>query len=114
MRATTAFVSFIAFALAACATPPSGEPPAPPIVGGYSAADLNDEGVKAAQKVALDEIYKRNPTRALVEKATVERQVVAGMNYRFVIHMSGEASYRVVIFRGLQGTMSVTSYEKLS
>lgn len=114
MRATTAFVSFTAFALAACATPPPAQAPVGPMVGGYSAADLNDEGVKAAQKVAVDEIYKRNPTRALVEKATVERQVVVGMNYRFVIHMSGDASYRVVVYRDLQGAMSVTAYDKLS
>ena len=70
MRTTTSFVSFTALALAACATPPpTSQPAAPVIVGGYGSADLNDAGVKAAQKVAVDAIYTRNPTRALVEKA---------------------------------------------
>ncbi|MFT3723480.1 MAG: hypothetical protein QM773_07815 [Hyphomonadaceae bacterium] len=114
MRATTAFVSFTAFALAACATPPPAEPPAGPIVGGYGVSNPEDESVKAAQKLAVDEIYKRNPTRALVEKVTAETQVVAGLNYRFTIAMSGGATYRVVVFRDLLGAMSVTSYEKVA
>jgi hypothetical protein len=115
MRTTTALVSFTAFALAACATPPPAETPAAPVIaGGYGAVDLNDEGVKAAQKAAVDAIYKRNPTRALVEKTAAERQVVAGMNYRFTIQMTGGATYRVIVYRDLQGAMSVTAYEKLS
>ena len=59
------------------------------IVGGYVAADLNEPGVKAAQAVAVNEIYTQRPTRALVEKVGAEMQVVAGLNYRFTISMSG-------------------------
>lgn len=114
MRATTAFVSFTAFALAACATPPPAEIPAGPIVGGYGQSNPEDESVKAAQKLAVDEIYKRNPTRALVEKVTAETQVVAGLNYRFTIVMTGGATYSIVIYRDLQGAMTVTAYDKLS
>ena len=113
MRATTAFVSFTAFALVACATPPPAEPPHGPVVGGYGQSNPEDEGVKAAQRLAVDEVYRRNPTRALVEKATAETQVVAGLNYRFTIAMTGGATYRIVVFRDLQGAMSVTSYEKV-
>lgn len=114
MRVTAAFVSFTALALGACATPPPVEAPVGPIAGGYGQSNPEDEGLKAAQKIAVDEIYKRNPTRALVEKATAETQVVAGLNYRFTIVMSGGATYRVVVFRDLQGAMSVTSYEKVA
>jgi hypothetical protein len=118
MRTTASFVfACTVFVLAACATPPPAEPPiAPPasvITGGYGSADLADESVKAAQSVAVEAIYTRNPTRALVEKATADVQVVAGLNYRFNITMTGGAAYRVVVYRDLQGKMSVTAYEKL-
>lgn len=115
MRLTLLLVS-VSAALGACTTPAGEAPTAPhaPIVGGYSQANLSDEGVKAARAVAEKEIYTRNPTRALVDKVSAETQVVAGMNYRFTIVMSGGASYRVVVYRPLQGDMTVSDYEKLS
>jgi hypothetical protein len=123
------FVSTILVAsmLAACTAVPEPTPalapaaivepatptPAPVITGGYSPASLNDEMTKAAQAVAVDAIYKRDPTRALVEKVEVEMQVVAGLNYRFVITMTGGARYDVTVYRKLDGTMEVTNYAKL-
>ena len=89
-------------------------PVAPPITGGYGAASLEDESVKAAQTVAVDEIYKREPTRALTEKVEVQQQVVAGMNYRFDITMTGGAHYNVTVFRSLDGKMEVTDFAKLN
>ena len=41
-------------------------------------------------------------------------QVVAGLNYRFTLSMSGGAAYRVVVYRNLQGEMSVSSLDRLS
>lgn len=113
MRLAVLLVS-VGAALGACTTAPANDAPAPPMVGGYSAADLSDAGVKAAQAVAEKEIYTRHPTRALVDKVSVETQVVAGRNYRFTIVMTGGASYRVVVFQPLQGEMTVSAYEKLS
>ena len=52
--------------------------------------------------------------RALVEKVTAEQQVVAGLNYSFTIVMTGGSTYRIVVYRDLQGAMSVTSYEKVA
>jgi len=109
----------LAMFVSACATtvPPENALPADPrpvITGGYGGADLSDAGVKAAQAIAVNEIYTRQPTRALVDKVIAETQVVAGLNYRFNITMSGGAAYRVVVYRNLQGEMSVTSFEKLS
>jgi hypothetical protein len=95
-------------------TPPTPMPtPEPPIAGGYAPASLDDEMVKAAQAVAVDAIYTRDPTRALVETVEVQQQVVAGMNYRFVITMTGGARYGVTVFRDLDGKMEVTDYAKL-
>lgn len=93
-------------------TPPAA-PPEMPMTGAFAPASLEDETVKAAQTVAVEEIYKRDPTRALVEKVDVEQQVVAGMNYRFTITMSGGAKYGVTVFRSLDGAMEVTDYAKL-
>lgn len=122
MRLAALFVS-VSAALAACTTPTAPEAPPqeaaqatppPMIVGGYSSSNLSDDGVKAAQAIAVNEIYTRNPTRALVDKVSAETQVVAGLNYRFTIVMTGGAAYRVIVFRNLQGGMSVTSFEKLA
>src|SRR5262245_8575134 len=57
----------------------------PPVVGGYAPANANDETVKAAETLAVAEIYRRDPQRGIVEQVTREQQVVAGMNYRFTI-----------------------------
>lgn len=85
-----------------------------PITGGYAPADKDDVGASAAEKLAIDEIYRREPQRSLVESVTRELQVVAGLNYRFVVKMSGANSYRVVVYRPLQGEMRVSEFEKLS
>lgn len=96
------------------ATPPAPMPaPEPMVTGGYSPASLDDEMVKAAQAVAVDAIYTRDPTRALVEKVEAELQVVAGINYHFVITMTGGARYGVTVYRKLDGTMEVTDYAGL-
>jgi hypothetical protein len=103
-----------ALAPAAIVEPATPTPvPAPVITGGYSPASLDDDMTKAAQAVAVDAIYKRDPTRALVEKVEAELQVVAGLNYRFVITMTGGSRYDVTVYRKLDGTMEVTNYRKL-
>lgn len=96
--------------------PPHADPapPVPPMTGGYAPADLEDANVKAAKMLAVDEIYKRAPTRALVEKVDAQQQVVAGMNYRFDITMTGGARFDVTVFHDLNGAMTVTDFTKLS
>lgn len=94
------------------ASPP--DPVEPPMPGGYGPASLEDETVKAAQALAVDEIYKREPQQTVVEKVEAQQQVVAGMNYRFTITMSGGTRYGVTVFSDLDGTMKVTDFAKLS
>ena len=75
------------------AAPAVSSPVPAPVVGGYSPADAANPDVAAAEKLAIDEIYRREPQRSLVESVTREQQVVAGMNYRFIVKMSGVNSY---------------------
>ncbi len=89
------------------------EPPPMPMTGAYGSADMADPATKEASDLAVSEIYKRDPTRALVESVTAELQVVAGLNYRFDIQMSGGAKYRVVVYRNLQNELTVSEYEKV-
>jgi hypothetical protein len=100
-------------------TRPVAEPEIPPgaqptLVGGYSPANDSDPELQAAEKVAIGEIYRREPQRGMVEDIQREAQVVAGMNYRFTVKMSGPNAYRVVVFRPLEGEMQVISFEKLT
>lgn len=107
---------FLVFAmLGACASPAPEQQVEREVVitGGYANADPADARTREAQDVAVAEIYKRNPTRALVEKVDVKVQVVAGLNYAFDITMTGGARYKVVVFRSLQSELSVSSYEKV-
>lgn len=90
---------------------------AAPIAGGYGGANEETPYFREARARAIAEVYRRHPTRALVESATAEVQVVAGLNYRFIIAMSGDPEtrprYEVVIFRSLSGDYSVTDFKKL-
>jgi hypothetical protein len=84
-----------------------------PVVGGYVRANPSDPTLAEAERLAVDEIYRRDPQRSLVQSVTRETQVVEGMNYRFTVKMTGTNTYRIVVFRPLDGAMSVTSFEKI-
>ncbi|MEQ1785092.1 MAG: cystatin domain-containing protein, partial [Hyphomonadaceae bacterium] len=97
--------------LGACATPPPAAQTEQHverdvvITGGYANADKADARTKEAEDFAVAEIYKRNPTRALVENVEVKVQVVAGLNYAFDITMTGGSHFKVVVYRDLQNAM---------
>ena len=103
--------------LGACASNPVEAPVVPmdaPIVGGYAPANLESDAVKAAQAVALNEIYKNDKTSATIMKVEAQQQVVAGMNYKFDITLNDNSRFQVTVYRDLQGEMSVTGFVKLS
>lgn len=89
--------------------------PAPPpaIAGGYGSADSDSADAKAALALATAELYRKFPQRALVETSTVEVQVVAGLNYRFDIQMTGGKHYTAVVYKPLRGDMKVSSVEEV-
>ena len=106
-----------ALVLAACTGAPEAarsEAPQPPAAGGYQPTQRNDDIINAAERLAVAEIYQRDPQRGILEKVTREQQVVAGMNYRFTIKMTGLNAYRIVVFKPLEGEMTVTAFEKLT
>ncbi len=84
------------------------------IVGGFSPASPEDPNVAAAEKVAIDEIYRAEPQRSLVESVIRESQVAAGMNYRFTVRMTGGNAYRIIVHKPLQGELIITGFEKLA
>ena len=110
MRPTLAIVLAAGLIASACESEPL-------IAGAYRPADREDASVKAAEALALDAIYREHPTRALVDSVTAEAQVVAGMNYRFHVEMTGSPEFRdifeVVVYEDLDGTMAVTRLEPL-
>lgn len=88
-----------------------------PLAGGYAPGDVSDPIAKAAYNMVQDAIYDQFPTRALVDVVTLETQVVAGLNYRFRVEMTGSADaraiYDAVVYRDLQGDLELTRLEKL-
>lgn len=97
--------------LAACntdsssATPqPSTPAPAQPqLVGGYSIVDFNDAEVQNAAQFAAQSLG------GLLGKVTkAEQQVVAGMNYKLSLELQDGSKHEVVVYKDLQGNMSLT------
>lgn len=111
-----ALAALCLIAAGACASPPEAQtaapavPPSAPIAGGYAAASETGPGYAEAEALAIRTIYERNPQRGLVLAKTAEVQVVAGLNYRFEITMTGGTVYGVTVYRDLQGGLSVTDY----
>jgi len=92
-------------------------PDDPPIAGGYAPGDVSDPTAKAAYAMVQDAIYDKYPTRALVDVVTLETQVVAGLNYRFRVEMTGSPQargiYEAVVYRDLDGDLELTRLDKL-
>ena len=105
-------VGLSAVTLAACMV---AEPDVP-IGRGWSAADLTG-GTERACDFAVQTVYERFPTRALVDTISAETQLVAGMNHRCRIEMGGSptarAIYSVVVYEDLDGALEVTAFDKI-
>lgn len=87
------------------------------IAGGYGDGNLNEEGAQTALRLVETAIYDRYPSRALIDQVSLETQVVAGLNYRFRIEMSGapesRAIYEAVVYRDLEDSYELTSLTRL-
>lgn len=77
--------------------------PAMPIAGGYAMVDVNDQEVQAAAEFAAQALG------GLLGKVTkAEQQVVAGMNYKLSIELQDGSKRNVVVYKDLEGNMSLT------
>ncbi|MCI4645546.1 MAG: hypothetical protein MRY64_12270 [Hyphomonadaceae bacterium] len=87
------------------------------IVGGYGPGDVSDPGAKIAYDLVEAAIYEQYPTRALVDSVALETQVVAGLNYRFRVEMTGSpesrAIYEGVVYRNLDNAYELTALSKV-
>lgn len=113
--------------ISGCHTPDpgDGDTPAPEVaesdaglVGAYVPSKADDPAVVAAERFAIEELYKAHPTRMLAEIASREIQVVAGLNHRFRIGMGGgngnfRKMYEVVVYQPLDGALEVTRIEEI-
>ena len=87
------------------------------IAGGYGDGNLSEEGAQTALRLVETAIYDRYPSRAEIDQVQLEVQVVAGLNYRFRIEMSGapesRAVYEAVVYRDLEDSYELTSLTRL-
>ena len=87
------------------------------IAGGFVPGDLEDEGAQTAFSLVQTAIYDRYPSPALVDTVQMDMQVVAGLNYRFRIEMTGapesRAIYEAVVYRDLDDNYEITSLNRL-
>jgi hypothetical protein len=86
--------------------------PKPVIVGAFGSSGCDDANCRQAQALAVETIYAQDPQRGIVENSKAEVQVVAGLNYKFHIQMTGANRYTIVVYRDLMGNLSVTSFQK--
>lgn len=84
--------------------------------GGYSSAEA-EKDVEAAANFAIREIANREGVVLNLRNISeAEKQVVAGMNYRFILTLDRAGKTRqakVVVFRDLKSRYSLTSWEWL-
>lgn len=82
--------------------------------GGWSAAPVDDERVKlAAQSAVTAQAAREGKPFELKSIAAVERQVVAGINYRLrlvVIRDGGDAAAAAIVWGKLNGSYELTSW----
>jgi hypothetical protein len=95
------------------ATPAAAaQEPAPIIVGGYRAANVQDQGVQAAAQAAVTAMNVPGLTLRSVDSA--QTQLVQGMNYRLEITTSDGQRSRVTVYRPLRGAMQVGRSERIA
>ncbi|NML05241.1 cystatin domain-containing protein [Sphingomonas sp. G-3-2-10] len=81
-----------------------------PVVGGFSATEATPEVTKAAE-FALGEL--KIPADQLDRVEDVEKQVVAGMNYRFTLVLKDGHKWKVQVWAKLDRSYELTHSEEV-
>ena len=104
-------LTVLALLLAAAPTDAPSPPPAPMIVGGWSAMPTAAPELRPVLRAGAARIGKRHG--ALRRVVSAGRQVVAGVNYRGTVMMGGRSRWRVTAWKQLDGKLTVTEVERL-
>ncbi len=113
-RLSLIFPALLMAASIACAQTPTE--PAPPVVGGYQTAPVDDPDIKSAADFAVSAASK---PYTLTEIVAARRQVVAGVNYSLCLRVKTKkvglfTHGRFVaarVFRDLNQTYQLTSWQ---
>lgn len=113
---TTALSAILIAAGSAQAAPdkiiPRLEAGPPATVGGFAQAKDSAPELRAARNMAVAELIKRKGANTAPNVIREEVQVVAGLNFRFLIKTAQGPTYEVIVFRPLTGAMAVTKFEQ--
>lgn len=105
-------LAFAALPLLTAASPP----PSPAPVGAYAATGVTTEIRDAAAFAVRERARVEGRSLRLIGVANAEQQVVAGLNFRMTLRVARgreTPSARVVVYRPLQGSLQLTSWEWL-
>ncbi|MCW3834630.1 cystatin domain-containing protein [Sphingomonas canadensis] len=81
------------------------------VPGGWGAADAADPEVKAAADFALAQLNRPGATIAAI--GNPRQQVVAGMNYGFVLTLSDGTRWDVTVYARFDGTKQLTAAKQV-
>lgn len=79
----------------------------PPIAGGMSPTDIQDAEVTKAAEFAAAQMGQK-----LDSVVEASQQVVAGMNYAMTIKLKNGETWKVTVYKDLQGQYSLSEYRK--
>lgn len=77
----------------------------PPLAGGYTKVALNEPDVISAARAALPHITRKHSQLRRV--VSVERQVVAGLNYRLILLLNDGSRWRATVWQKLDRSYEV-------
>jgi len=86
----------------------------PTLAGGYSQAEIDSEVRKVAEFAVKTQAEATGKPLQLVKILKVERQVVAGLNYRLEMEVADGSKHvnaHAVVWKKLDGSLALTSWE---
>ena len=106
----------LALASIAVANENTAKPAQSSLAGGYSPAEIDSEVGKVAEFAVKTHAQATGRPLQLVKILKVERQVVAGLNYRLEIKVADGSKHlkaRAVVWKKLDGSLALTAWETI-
>lgn len=107
----------LALVSTALATDNPTKPDQPARAGGYSPAEIDSEVSKVAEFAVKTQAEATGKPLQFIKILKVERQVVAGLNYRLEIEVADGSKHlkaRAVVWKKLDGSLALTSWDSTS